>query len=94
MLTFEVPIQQNGQTHSNNSSAVAAVDNFFKYVWPFCGVGASRVKVSQTVIVIFLKIFIYNARPKFSPLKTFSSTKQNYTQFCRVVIQPFRYDSR
>ena len=32
---------QNGQTHSNNSSAV--VDELFEFVWPFCKVGAERV---------------------------------------------------
>ena len=33
---------QNGQAHSNNSAAVA--DELFECVWPFCGVGALRVK--------------------------------------------------
>ena len=32
---------QNGQTHSNNSPAVA--DELFECVWPFCGIGTSRV---------------------------------------------------
>ena len=40
-LTLQVPTPQNGQTHSNNSSAIAI---FFECVWPFCGVGAWRVK--------------------------------------------------
>ena len=33
---------QNGQTHSNNSSARA--DELFECVWPFYGVGAEWVK--------------------------------------------------
>ena len=37
-LTLYVPIPQNGQTHSNNSSVLA--DELFECVWPFCGVGA------------------------------------------------------
>ena len=41
-LTLYTPTSQNGQKHSNNSSAVA--DKFFECVWPFCGVGAYRVK--------------------------------------------------
>ena len=32
-----MPTPQNGQTHSNESSATA--DEFFKCNWPFCGVG-------------------------------------------------------
>ena len=40
-LTLQAPTPQNGQTHSNNSSAIAI---FFECVWPFCGVGAWRVK--------------------------------------------------
>ena len=41
-LTLYVPIPQNGQTHSNNLSALA--DELFECVWPFCGVDALRVK--------------------------------------------------
>ena len=40
-----MPTLQNGQTHSNNSSAVA--DRLFECVWPFCGIGALRVKKVQ-----------------------------------------------
>ena len=48
-----MPIQQNGQTHSNNSSATA--DEWFECVWPFCKVGVARVKFTViTIIVIFL----------------------------------------
>ena len=36
-----MPTPQNGQTHSNNSSALA--DKLFECVWPFCGVGTLRV---------------------------------------------------
>ena len=36
-LTLKVPIPQNDQTHSNNSSAT--VDGLFECVWPFCKVG-------------------------------------------------------
>ena len=36
-----MPTKQNGQTHSNNSSAT--VDELFECVWPFCGL-ALRVK--------------------------------------------------
>ena len=38
LITLLAPISQNGQTHSNNSSATA--DGLFDYVWPFCKVGA------------------------------------------------------
>ena len=41
-LTFSVPTPRNGQTHSNNSSAVTA--ELFEFVWPFCGVGAEKLK--------------------------------------------------
>ena len=37
ILTLKVPTQQNGQTHSNNSSAIA--DEWFECVCPFRGVG-------------------------------------------------------
>ena len=37
-LTLKAPIPQNGQTHSNNSSATA--DELFECVSPFCKVGA------------------------------------------------------
>ena len=37
-LTFKAPATQNGQTHSNNSSATA--DELFQCVWLFCGVEA------------------------------------------------------
>ena len=36
-LTLKAPTPQNGQTHSNNSSATA--DELFQCVWLFCGVG-------------------------------------------------------
>ena len=38
LLTLKAPIPQNGQTHSNNSSATA--DELFERVWPFCKVDA------------------------------------------------------
>ena len=38
VLTLKVPTLQNGQTHSNNSSAV--VNKLLECVGPFCGVGA------------------------------------------------------
>ena len=37
LLTLYAPTLQNGQTHSNNSSATA--DELFKCVWLFCEVG-------------------------------------------------------
>ena len=37
-LTLEALAPQNGQTHWNNSLAVA--DELFECVWPFGGVGA------------------------------------------------------
>ena len=40
-----MPTPQNGQTHSKNSSATA--DELLKSVWPFCGVGAERVKFAN-----------------------------------------------
>ena len=36
-----MPIPQNGQTHLNNSLAIA--DEVFECVWPFFGIGTSRV---------------------------------------------------
>ena len=35
---MNVMLIKNGQTHLNNLSAV--VEDLFKCVWPFCGVGA------------------------------------------------------
>ena len=40
ILTLQVSNPQNGQTHSNNSPAVAG--KLFESVWSFCGVGTSR----------------------------------------------------
>ena len=37
-LTLEAPSPQNGQKHSQNSSASFA-DELLECVWPFCGVG-------------------------------------------------------
>ena len=37
-LTLKSSTPQNGQTHSNHSSATA--DELFECAWPFCGVGA------------------------------------------------------
>ena len=34
-LTLYVQTPQNGQTHSNSSSATA--EELFEFVWPFCG---------------------------------------------------------
>ena len=50
-LTLYAPTPQNGQIHSNNSSATA--DELFECVWPFCGADAQRVKVSQRVKLHF-----------------------------------------
>ena len=36
-LTLYSSISQNGQTHSNNSSAIS--NELFECVWPFCGIG-------------------------------------------------------
>ena len=36
-ITLSAPTPQNGQTQSNNSSAIA--EELFECVWPFCGVG-------------------------------------------------------
>ena len=52
MLTLSAPTPQNGQTHSNNSSVTA--NEFFERVWPFCGVGAWRVRF----ILIYSSFFI------------------------------------
>ena len=37
-ITLSAPTLQNGQTQSNNTSAIA--EELFECVWPFCGVGA------------------------------------------------------
>ena len=42
LRTLWVPTPQNGQTRSNNSLVEA--DELFECVWPFCVVGAERVK--------------------------------------------------
>ena len=52
-----MPISQNGQTHTNNSSARA--DEMFECVWPFCGVGTSRVK-KETIRDIVQKSYCGN----------------------------------
>ena len=44
-LILEAPITQNGQTHSNNSSATAG--ELFEFVSPFCRVGAKGLKSSN-----------------------------------------------
>ena len=44
LLTLLAPTLRNGQTHSYNLSAIAG--ELFECVWPFCGVGAYRVKFS------------------------------------------------
>ena len=41
--TLSTPTPQNGQTQSNKLSAVT--DELFECVWPFCGVGAWRIKM-------------------------------------------------
>ena len=41
-----MPSPQNGQTHSNNSLAIA--DKLFECVWLFCGVGAWSINSFQT----------------------------------------------
>ena len=41
-----MPTQQNGQTRSDNSLAQAD----FECVWPFCGVGAQRVKMTIKLV--------------------------------------------
>ena len=46
-LTFQAPIPQNGKTHLNSSLATA--DELFESVWPFCGVGAQRVKTLSNI---------------------------------------------
>ena len=38
---------QNGQTHPNNSSALA--DELFERVWPFCGVPADLVTFTEEI---------------------------------------------
>ena len=49
ILTLSVPTPQNGQTHCNNSLAVAY--KLFECVWRVCGVGAEKVKKSKMNIV-------------------------------------------
>ena len=61
-LTISAPTPQNGQTHSNNLSAIA--DELFECVWPFCGVGAERVNIYKLLILeLLLKSinYLYNA---------------------------------
>ena len=49
-LTLSASIPQNGLTHSNNSSANC--DELFETIWPFCEIGAKRVKVIEQKNVI------------------------------------------
>ena len=49
MLTLSATTPQNGQTHSNNSSATAK--EMFNCVWLFFGVGAERVKSTLNIPV-------------------------------------------
>ena len=42
LLTLLTPTPENGQTHSNNSSAFA--DELSECVWPFCRAGVWRVE--------------------------------------------------
>ena len=46
-LTLKSSTPQNGQTHSNYSSATA--DELFECVCPFCAVGAKRDKIYTDV---------------------------------------------
>ena len=49
VLTLSATTPQNGQTHSNNSSATAK--EMFNCVWLFFGVGAERVKSTLNIPV-------------------------------------------
>ena len=51
ILTLKTPIPQNGQTHSNNSSAVT--NELFECVWPFCGIGSWRVKITEHKWILY-----------------------------------------
>ena len=58
-LTFYVPTPKNGQTHSNNSLAVA--DELFECVWPFCGFDAESVKPHKnTGFNLYISGIMYN----------------------------------
>ena len=52
-LTLEAPTSQNGQTHSNNSSAVT--DALFECVWPFREAGSWRDHVTVNAFVLIPK---------------------------------------
>ena len=62
---------QNGQTHSHNSSSKA--DKLIECVWPFCGVGAQRVKwdtLNQVILMsrkFSLALWIWYCIPKSIP---------------------------
>ena len=50
-----MPTPQIGQTHSNNLQTVADIaDELLEYVWPFCGVGASRVNICHTESLLLM----------------------------------------
>ena len=57
VLALEAPTPQKGQTHSNDSSTV--VDELFECVWPFCGVGAWRVKATKHFLKSGWKLLPY-----------------------------------
>ena len=48
LLTLQAPTPQNGQIHSNSSSATT--DELFECVWPLCGLVLKRVKVRKLYI--------------------------------------------
>ena len=59
LLTHQAPTPQNGQTHSNNSSATA--DDLFECIWPFCMVGAYRVKNPVKTMQTLVDLYRYNS---------------------------------
>ena len=54
-LTLSAPTPQIGHTHSNN--LLAKTDELFECVWPYCGVGAKKVKGINSRF--FHKVFWY-----------------------------------
>ena len=82
-LIFQTFIKalQNGQTQSNNSSAVA--DELFEYGWPFCGIGTLRVKIKSNIDI---KNFKPNSTKFFETFKI-PKFENNYLVISKAIIK-------
>ena len=85
---FKRQPHKNGQTHSNNSSALA--DKLFECVWPFCGVGASRVNPKPSMLYLHripANFHIYFNTLKYSPTPRNDLLKVNHGNTTKSYVQ-------